>query len=251
MEAWLAAIRDDPRRPPPHQVHALTMLALRVDWTTGTGFASGQQLAADAEATERTVKRATRWAREAGYVVQTRRGHRISEGVAAASEWQLIQPDGSRTQQDMPVPLATQQDMPVPLAGRTQGDRATGPRGQSHRPKGTPGPHHQESSTSRSSSSTARVRSPADLIRAVYPSATNDEIEIIVKDRINNGARSPEAVVAYEIRQGTLRLPCDCDGSGLHSNACRDGDSLGCAYHDEPGEDWCTCRCHTQPVIKL
>lgn len=93
MERWLVAIRDDPRRPPSRQVHVLAMLALRMNWETGSGFASGQQLAADADADERTVRRATRWAREAGYVMQTRRGHRMGNGGVVASEWKLSQPD--------------------------------------------------------------------------------------------------------------------------------------------------------------
>jgi hypothetical protein len=93
----------------------------------------------------------------------------------------------------------------------------------------------------------------ADIIRAVYPSATDDEIEIITKKRIDNGARSAEAVLAYEVRQGTLRLPCDRDGPDSHSGACRDGNSSGCAYHGaaDPNENWCVCRCHTEPVVRL
>lgn len=89
-------------------------------------------------------------------------------------------------------------------------------------------------------SSRVRGREPADVIRAAYPDATDDEIEIMIKDRIANGARSPVAVLAHEIREGTLRLPCG-SGPGPHSSACRDGDPGGC------GMDWCTCRCHTEP----
>ena len=65
------------------QCHVLTMLALRMDWHTGRGFASMQQLSADSAANERTVRRATSWARGDGYLVQVKRGHYISAGRKA------------------------------------------------------------------------------------------------------------------------------------------------------------------------
>lgn len=95
----------------------------------------------------------------------------------------------------------------------------------------------------------ARTRGPADIIRAVYPDATDDEIDTITKAKIDNGARSPAAVLAHEIREGTLRLPCDRDEPGKHSNACRDGDPRGCAYGSGSDDPWCTCRCHTEPAV--
>jgi hypothetical protein len=82
---------------------------------------------------------------------------------------------------------------------------------------------------------------PADVIRAVFPGATDDEIEIMIKDRTGKGARSPGAVLAHEARQGILRLPCDRGQGSRHSAACRDGNPGQC------GADWCTCRCHTSP----
>ena len=92
-------------------------------------------------------------------------------------------------------------------------------------------------------SALTRGRGAAAIIRKSYPDATDDEIEIMIKDRISHGARSVEAVLAAEAERGTLRLPCD-DGPGRHSAACRDGDPGGCAY------DWCECRCHTQPAVR-
>jgi hypothetical protein len=92
IERWLVAVRDHPNRPPQAQCHVLTMLALRVDWTTGCGFASGRQLGEDADASERTVRRATTWGRDTGFVVRTRRGHRVSAELVIASEWRLTQP---------------------------------------------------------------------------------------------------------------------------------------------------------------
>lgn len=91
IERWLMEVRDHPKRPPAMQRHVLTMLALRMDWTTGSGFVSTFQLMADADASKITVWRATKWARDNDLLVQTRRGHRLGNGQVVASEWQLSQ----------------------------------------------------------------------------------------------------------------------------------------------------------------
>jgi hypothetical protein len=92
---WMAALRDHPKRPSSMQRQVLEMLALRLDWKTGRGFASTGQLADDADVDERTVRRATGWARGADMLIQTRRGHRLGDGRTVASEWRLVipQPD--------------------------------------------------------------------------------------------------------------------------------------------------------------
>jgi hypothetical protein len=100
IETWLMAIRDHANRPPALQRHVLTMLALRMDWTTGRGFASAAQLAGDSDAEERTVRRATRWARDHELLLQTRRGHYISKETRIASEWQLTRPVDNSSQPD-------------------------------------------------------------------------------------------------------------------------------------------------------
>lgn len=92
IEPWLKAIRDHPDRPTQAQRHVLTMLALRLSWETGSGFASVPDLCADADVKPRTVKYATSWARDAALLVCTRRGHRLGNGQVAASEWLLIIP---------------------------------------------------------------------------------------------------------------------------------------------------------------
>ncbi len=92
IERWLIAIRDHPARPPLAQSHVLTMLALRMNWATGRGFASARQLGQDAGVSEPTVHRATRWGRDSGYLLRTRRGHRVSADRILASEWRLTQP---------------------------------------------------------------------------------------------------------------------------------------------------------------
>ena len=91
--------------------------------------------------------------------------------------------------------------------------------------------------------SSPRVREPAiTAVRTVFPSATDDEIETLIQERLARGARNVAAVVRYEAQQDTLRLPCDRAGPASHSNACRDGSDSGCVM------DWCKCRCHTEPA---
>src|SRR5262249_48335397 len=91
---WLTAVRDHPGRPRGRSrcFEVLTMLALRLDWGTGTGYASTGQLMADTGAGERTVRRALDWAQQAGLLVRTRRGHRLGNGQVIASEWALALP---------------------------------------------------------------------------------------------------------------------------------------------------------------
>lgn len=122
IEHWLRSIRDHPKRPPALQRHALAMLALRLDDRTGCGFASVVQVMADADASKATVKRATRWGRDHKFLVQTKRGHRVSAERVVASEWRLA--------------LPAQGLMGEPLAD---------PRAQYPPPKGSPVTPHQES----------------------------------------------------------------------------------------------------------
>ncbi len=92
IELWLVAVRDHPERPAAVQRMVLWSLALRLDWATGCGYASSAQLAGDADACERTVRYATRWGRDHGLLVMTRRGHYVSADRRVASEWRLTQP---------------------------------------------------------------------------------------------------------------------------------------------------------------
>jgi hypothetical protein len=176
IERWLAAIRDDPNRPPPHQVNVLAMLALRLDWKTGTGHVSVQHLALDAGARKRTVLRATRWAREAGYLMQTRRGHRIREGAAAESEWKLTQPATSGT-------LAAAQHA-------TSGTLAA-PQGANNRdPTCLQGTANQESSTSRTT--TRRTTRTGSRGRAT---ATDDDDDDSSAHPLTRAARDPRTLL--------------------------------------------------------
>lgn len=85
-------------------------------------------------------------------------------------------------------------------------------------------------------------RGVAALVRQRFPDATDTEIESIVSDRKAKPVRSVLAVVDHELKQGTLQLPCDPDGPGRHTEACRSGNSGRCRF------DWCACRCHVRPV---
>lgn len=101
IEPWLKAIRDHPERPSSPQCWVLAMLAERLSWRTGEGFASTAQLMADTGESERTVRRATRWARDAGLLKEVRRGHRLGDGRCRASEWALIGADSQPAHGDL------------------------------------------------------------------------------------------------------------------------------------------------------
>ena len=89
----------------------------------------------------------------------------------------------------------------------------------------------------------------AAIVRAVFPDATDDEIDTLIQDRKARGARNPAAVLAHEARNCALWLPCDRKRDG-HSNACFGGDSGNCIYWSaqSAADRWCQCRCHTQPA---
>lgn len=67
------------------------MLALRMR-KDGTGWAAQSTLAEDAGVSVSTAARALAWATEAGFLVRTRRGHRLNNAAAVASEYRLTQP---------------------------------------------------------------------------------------------------------------------------------------------------------------
>jgi hypothetical protein len=223
---WMTAVRDHPDRPPALQVHVLTLLALRLDWATGCGFASTGQLAADADCDERTVRRATSWGRGAAMLLQARRGHRLGNGKTAASEWRLL--------------LPFQPDTGVLLTGISTGqDGNLNRTAEPSQPDTTTPPSRP--SASRPSSS-ARVTA-ADIIRSAFPDATDDEIQAITEDKKDHGARDPAAVIRHELAEGIFRLPCNPGGPGSHTSACRSGDGKACGY------DWCECRCHIPAAV--
>jgi hypothetical protein len=95
IESWLKAIRDHPDRPPATEQVVLERLALRLDWVTGKGFCSVQQLMEDTPAGKRTVLRALAWAQSEPVAIleQTRRGGRRGAGYTLASEWALAVPE--------------------------------------------------------------------------------------------------------------------------------------------------------------
>lgn len=88
---WMRAVRDADPPFTTARLAVLWALALRMD-STGHGFASANQLASDAGVHERTARRAIDEARGRGYLNRTRRGHRLGNGRAVASEWELTLP---------------------------------------------------------------------------------------------------------------------------------------------------------------
>jgi hypothetical protein len=219
IEGWLKAIRDHPQRPAAMQRHVLTMLALRMDWATGAGFAGIRDLMADADASKSTVMRGTSWARDEHFLIRTRRGHYISAQTTIASQWQLTQGVTTET------------------LGQSQGVNGSEPRCQPGQPKVSVGTTHQESSSSESSSSPRA--SAADTVRAAFADVTGDEIETIIETvRSKYQPRNLPGYIATLAAKGELRRPCDQQGTTRHSQACRDGQSGSC------GADWCECRCH-------
>lgn len=124
---WMRAVRDAAEHPPGARLAVLWALALRMR-KDGGGFASQRQLADDTGVDERTARRAVKWGQDAGYLVRTRRGHRLSNEKSLANEYQLVVP----SQQDSSVPLApsgpgaeseSQQGSGVPLAESQQDSR--------------------------------------------------------------------------------------------------------------------------------
>ena len=113
---WMRAVRDSSEFTTA-RLAVLLSLALRMR-SDGAGYASQLQLADDAGVSESTARKALRQARDRGYLEQTRRGHRVTDGTALASEYLLktppqpVTPD--RLGQSQPVtPDRLEQSQPV------------------------------------------------------------------------------------------------------------------------------------------
>jgi hypothetical protein len=141
---WMAAIRDHPERPSSAQCFVLDRLALRLNWTDGTGRASVAQLACDSAVEPRTVRRALDWARgnprdERFFLARTRRGHRLGDGSVVASEWLLRLPSQPDTRVLLRTSTAPQSPVEADLnrtLAASQLDSSTPPsRPKTSRPK--------------------------------------------------------------------------------------------------------------------
>jgi len=175
IESWLKAIRDHPGRPPAAEQLVLERLALRLNWTTGTGFCSVQQLTGDVPAAKRTVLRALAWAQSDSVALlkQTRRGGRKGNGAVVASEWALTVPPSQGADSD---PLKTIVKVP---------ERE--PQGASGEPASRPVPH-QDSQDGDKSRASRRAR----------PAATRDEVIHIVRRAITISYSAAEAEELYD-----------------------------------------------------
>jgi hypothetical protein len=106
----MRAVRDaDPKFTSSRQA-VLLCLGLRMD-KYGRGFASARTLGVDAGVTERTARRATDEATGRGFLNRTRRGHRLGNGTALASEWKLNLPGEPDPQPDTGVRLSETSDV--------------------------------------------------------------------------------------------------------------------------------------------
>jgi hypothetical protein len=210
---WLTAVCDHPDSPPPGYRSALLGLALKLDWTTGEGFASIADAAAKAGCGTATVKRATAWAAERGLLARTHRGRHVGRGQhSRASEWQTLVPP-------QPVILGPPQDAAgdhgEPLR-EFAGDQPGFARDQPGfaRDHGEP---PSKSSTSKSSPSTRpREPAPADP-RAELARLGADKRETdFILDKIKNdpGIRRPAAYLRAALSNG--------DGAALIEDARRE-----------------------------
>jgi hypothetical protein len=202
IERWLVAIRDHPARPPAMQRHVLACLALRLDWKTGRGFTSTAQVMADSDASKATVKRATRWGRDLGFLLQTRRGQRLGNGQVAASEWRLTVPvdsavsAGHRPQGLMGDPLRSQG-----LSAEPQGLNGEVSRAQPGHLKGSPQTPHQELDLQESSTSSARVRAGAADAAAPPHPHDNPEVVAEIAQARRAFAASQQAAASRRLRE--------------------------------------------------
>ena len=181
IERWLAAIRDHPGRPSTAQRMALQSLALRLDWRTGTGYASVRQVAEDSDVSEPTVRRATSWARGAEYLLQLRRGHRLGNGQTAATEWKLTQP--------LTGDLLTSQPLNGAISTAHHADLNRSPQN----------PLQETSSSEPSSSLPARASA---LLRAAGIEATERETGMYIQKVKNSGGRNVLAIIRKNIADG-------------------------------------------------
>lgn len=104
--AWSRAIRD--AEPAFTRTQLVVLWSLSHRLSTETGFASVSRLATDSRTGQSTVRRVLALAQKRGYLLRTRRGHRLGDGKAVASEWRLIMPE--------PQPLTPEHLRPVSTA---------------------------------------------------------------------------------------------------------------------------------------
>lgn len=233
---WLKAVRDHPDRLDHAQYRALACLALRLDWVTGEGFASIAEVAADADCGERTARRAITWACEHELLVRTAQGRHVGRGSSGrASEYRTCVPLQPVTRDPLPRSQQVTRDR---LPGLPAGHTASGSRSCRASQPVTSG-HPSKSNTSNSYPSKGAQASACATVHAAFPHLTADETEQIVETITReHRPRNLGAYVKALAANGDLRLPCDRDGAGPHSEACRHGDGRDC------GMDWCECRCH-------
>jgi hypothetical protein len=90
-DTWKCQLQDHPDCPQGRgQLAVLTALADQLNARTGQGAGSVHELAKAAGVSDRTAKRALVWAKTAGLLEQTKRGHHLWDGTGAPSRWRLL-----------------------------------------------------------------------------------------------------------------------------------------------------------------
>lgn len=123
-DTWKCQLQDHPDCPQGRgQLAVLTALADQMDARTGQGAASVVDVAKAAGVSERTAKRALVWAKTAGLLEQTKRGHHLWDGTGAPSRWRLLR--ASTTQGDS---QSDRQGANAPVAPRRRGQATQPPK---------------------------------------------------------------------------------------------------------------------------
>lgn len=129
--AWLAHLQEHPDRPQGRQrrqLDVLVALADQLDAKSGEGHVAVQELAKIAGVSERTIKRALVWARDASMLERTSRGHRLGDGTTSASGWRLLGKTDSQgviaaSQRAKPRPQSANSAPQGVNSGKTSGKR--------------------------------------------------------------------------------------------------------------------------------
>jgi len=117
---WIAAVHKHPALSPAHRDILTYLAVMRLNFETGNGYCSVPSLAQARGHSESTVRRALMLARtkEPKLLERTRRGHRLGDGQAIASEWKMLYPP-------IPDSISTVQQRPVETSRDMSADAST------------------------------------------------------------------------------------------------------------------------------
>lgn len=133
---WLRQLQEHPDRPQGRQrrqLDVLVALADQLDAKSGEGHVAVLELVKIAGVSERTVKRSLGWARGAGLLERTSRGHHLGDGTTSASGWRLLGIADSQgviaaSQRAKPRPQSANSSPQEVNPGKTSGKRPSAKR---------------------------------------------------------------------------------------------------------------------------